>query len=174
MRQLEACVSGIGEEQTMRRKDREVTDVLGLKEILDMCKTCHVAMVDNGKPYVVPLSFGYRLLEDGTLELYFHSAKEGRKMDILRNNPLVCFEMSQEGETVHADTPCNSGYYYSSLIGNGEVCFLNEVQEKCGALSRMFYQQTGQEIEFQEKQAETVCVYKIVSRDFTGKRKLKV
>lgn len=155
----------------MRRKDREVTDLAEIEEILKECKTCHLAMVDEGRPYVVPLSYGYQLQEDGTLELYFHSAKEGRKLDILRKNNQVCFEMSKEGEPVHADTPCNSGYYYSSVIGYGEVSFPEEVVEKCEALSYMFYQQTGRKVEFEEKQADSVCILKVVSRDFTGKRK---
>ena len=54
----------------MRRKDREVTDIGEMEEILRLCKTCHVAMVDNGSPYVVPLSYGYRLLADNALELF--------------------------------------------------------------------------------------------------------
>jgi len=40
----------------MRRKDREVTDINEIEEILNQCKTCHVAMVDSGAPCVVPLS----------------------------------------------------------------------------------------------------------------------
>ena len=80
----------------MRRKDREVTDKNQIEEILKQCKTCHVAMVDNEKPYVVPLSYGYQILEDGTLELVFHSAKDGKKINILKKNPNVCFEISME------------------------------------------------------------------------------
>lgn len=155
----------------MRRNDREVTDLAEIEEILKECKICHLAMVDESRPYVVPLSYGYQLKEDGTLELYFHSAKEGRKLDILRKNNQVCFEMSQEGEVVQADTPCNSGYYYSCVIGYGEVSFPKTAEEKCKALCDIFYQQTGQKVEFEEKQADTVCILKVVSHDFTGKRK---
>lgn len=156
----------------MRRKDREVTEMEEIKTILDACKTCHVAMVDEGMPYVIPLSYGYEI-EDSALTLYFHSAKEGRKIDILRKNNKVCFEMCQEGEPLHAETPCNSGYYFSSVIGNGEVVFIEETEEKCRALSKMFYQQSGKDMVFNEKQAQSVCVYKIVSKEFTGKRKRK-
>ena len=54
----------------MRRKDREVTNINEIKKILLQCKTCHVAMVEDGMPYVVPLSYGYRILNDNLLELY--------------------------------------------------------------------------------------------------------
>ena len=155
----------------MRRKDREVTDISGIEEILLGCKTCHVAMVDNGMPYVVPLSYGYRILGGNTLELYFHSAAEGRKIDILKRNNTVCFEMSCEGEPVHSETPCSSGYYFSSVIGFGKAVFVEDADEKRDALSVMFKHQTGKDVRFTAGQAETVCVFKIVSSEFTGKKK---
>ena len=155
----------------MRRKDREVTDISGIKEILLDCKTCHVAMVDRGIPYVVPLSYGYKILDGNVLELYFHSAAEGRKIDVLERNNNVCFEMSREGEPVHSETPCYSGYYFSSVIGFGKVIFIEDADKKRGALSVMFRHQTGQDVLFTAEQAETVCVFKIVSSDFTGKKK---
>ena len=155
----------------MRRKDREVTDINGIEEILRRCKTCHVAMIDGGSPYVVPLSYGYRILTDNVLELYFHSALQGKKLDVLKSNNAVCFEMAHEGEPVQSDTPCNSGYYYSSIIGFGQVVFIEEVAEKCKALSFMFSHQFGSEVIFTDEQAQSVCVFKVVSKDFTGKKK---
>ena len=155
----------------MRRKDREVTDIDGIEEILLQCKTCHVAMVDNGSPYVVPLSYGYKILSGNTLELYFHSALEGRKLDVLRRNNKVCFEMSNEGDPVQAEIPCNSGYYFTSVVGYGEAVFIENAEEKCKALSIIFSHQVGKNITFSPEQASSVCVFKIVSTDFTGKKK---
>jgi len=156
----------------MRREDRKVSDIRGIEEILLQCRTCHVAMVDNGAPYVVPLSYGYRIIDDGVLELYFHSALEGRKLDILKRNNNVCFEISYEGEPIHSEVPCDSGYFYASVIGFGEAVFIDEaVDDKCGALSIMFRHQTGRDVAFTARQAESVCVFKIVSTDFTGKKK---
>jgi len=155
----------------MRRKDREVTDINGIEEILLQCKTCHVAMVDDGEPYVVPLSYGYRIIDGNTLELYFHSAMEGRKIDILKQNNKVCFEMAFEGTPIHSETPCNSGYYFASIIGFGEVIFIEDSNEKCKMLSIMFKHQAGKDVSFTADQAKNVCVYKIISTNFTGKRK---
>ena len=155
----------------MRRKDREVTELAEIREILDLCKTCHVAMRDGEELYLVPLSYGY-VLEDGVLTLYFHSAQEGRKIDIWKKDPKVCFEICCEGEAVIGKTPCNSGYKFSSLIGWGEVQFIEDEQEKCRALSCMYAHQTGQDVTFTTQQAQTVCVYKIASERFTGKRKM--
>ena len=156
---------------SMRRRDREVSGIDGIEEILLLCKTCHVAMIDGGAPYIVPLSYGYSILEGNVLELYFHSAPSGRKLDILRRSNKVCFEMAYEGEPVHTESPCNSGYYYSSVIGSGSVEFIDDPYEKCRALSVMFRHQSGKDVIFTAEQADSVCVFKIISADFTGKKK---
>ncbi len=153
----------------MRRTDREVTDIENLTEILNGCKTACIAMMDGNMPYVLPMSYGYEFVED-KLILYFHCAKEGRKLDILKENNNVCFTVFSEGEPVHADTPCNSGYYYASIVGKGRAELIESPAEKCDALTRMFEHQTGKTVEFTDAEAATVCVFKIVSREYTGKR----
>lgn len=156
----------------MRRKDREVTDIEQIKEILNNCKTCRLAMVDEGMPYVIPLSYGYEVKEE-TLTLYFHSAKAGRKIDILHKNNAVCFEISLEGKPIYAEkTPCNSGYYFSSVHGFGNAVFLDDVNEKCDALTCLMKQQSNIDVSFTPEQTDKVCVFKVVSVGFTGKRKL--
>jgi len=152
----------------MRRKDREVNDIKVITGILDMCKTASVAMVDHDVPYVIPLSYGYEI-KDGVLILYFHCAKEGRKMDILKRDNRVCFTVFNEGEPLYAETPCNFGYHYSSIIGNGVVEFIENSADKRDALSKMFAHQSGKDAEFTEAQADSVCVFKITAKDYTGK-----
>ena len=154
----------------MRRKDREVTEPAEIADILLSCRTACIAMVDHELPYVVPMNYGYELTHD-TLVLYFHSAKEGRKLDVLRRCGKVCFSVFSEGEPVHAETPCNSGYYYSSVIGNGTVEFIDDLAEKKAALQKLVFHQTGRQVDFTDGQADSVCVFKIVSTDYTGKRK---
>ena len=156
----------------MRRKDREIADMAEIKKILECCKTCYVAMVDNAAPYVVPMSYGYAL-ENETLTLYLHSAKEGRKIDILTHNPSVCFAVATEGEPVFPETPCNSGYYFSSVIGDGEAVLIEDTGEKCAALACLFKHQSGKDVTFSGEQANAVCVFKIVSKSFSGKKKEK-
>ena len=72
----------------MRRYEREMADKAELEAVLAKATVVHLAMVDEGRPYVVPMNFGYA---DGCL--YLHGAKEGRKMRILRRNPAVCFNL---------------------------------------------------------------------------------
>ncbi len=154
----------------MRRKDREITSLEKIEEIIRSCKICHIAMSRGGEPYLVPMSYGYEMA-GGRLTLCLHSAREGKKLDILRQNSRVCFEISREEGLVYSNSPCGCGTLYSSVIGDGEVVFINDGDEKCEALSRLYKHQTGDEVKFTHRQADAVCVFKIISEQFTGKRR---
>ena len=154
----------------MRRKDREVATIEGIRSIIEKCKLCHLAMVDNGLPYVIPMNFGYEL-DNKTLILYFHSAQSGRKIEILNKHKAVCFEMAVEGTLGKVADPCNAGYYFESVLGFGRVEFIEDIPEKCRALSLLMKHQANRDFTFTEKQADGVCVFKVISTDFTGKRK---
>ena len=157
----------------MRRKDREVTQKEELIEILDSCKTACIAMIDGDIPYNVPLNYGYEFKGDDLI-LFFHCAKEGRKIKKIKNSNRVCFALFSEGEPIHAETPCSSGYYYSSIIGNGTAQFVEDMDEKKHALKKLVEHQMQVETEFTDAQADTVCVFKVISKDYSGKRKPKM
>ena len=68
----------------MRRHDREITDSREILSIVNECKVIRLAMLDEqGLPYIIPLNFGYRFA-DGVFTFYCHSAREGRKLELLR------------------------------------------------------------------------------------------
>ena len=103
----------------MRRKEREVTDAGEIREILDECKVCRLGLSDEDGIYMVPMNYGYRE-QDGKLILYFHGAKEGKKVEMIRKDPRAGFEMDcghglQEGEKA-----CQYSYYFASVIGTGK------------------------------------------------------
>ncbi|MFC1589898.1 pyridoxamine 5'-phosphate oxidase family protein [Candidatus Omnitrophota bacterium] len=63
--------------------------------------------------------------------MYFHSAREGMKIDYIRSNPNVCFELEGEAEIVrHGSIPCDFTFSYLSVIGFGEVSEITEKDEK--------------------------------------------
>ncbi|MCJ7619404.1 MAG: pyridoxamine 5'-phosphate oxidase family protein, partial [Anaerolineae bacterium] len=66
----------------MRRAEREIKDREAIEDILRRATVCRLAVCDGNVPYVVPLSFGYA---DNCL--YFHSAREGRKIETIKANP---------------------------------------------------------------------------------------
>ncbi len=67
----------------MRRKDREVTDIVAITEIIDRMDVIRVGFYDGKEVYIVPLSFGYEQ-KDGRFTFYMHGAKVGRKADLVR------------------------------------------------------------------------------------------
>ena len=153
----------------MRRKDREVTDREAIRAILDKAKVLHLAMIDNGRPYVVPLHYGYSLDDDG-LTLYLHSAKEGRKLDVLQQNDRVAFVLETDVNPVSGgDIPCKYGEAYASVMGEGTAVLLDDPVQKIEALQILMKTQTGREFAFTPAMAESVSVIRVNVDSFTAK-----
>ena len=183
----------------MRRKDREVLGDENIAKIIEQCTTCHVAMTDDADtsmPYVIPLSFGYSL-NSGVLELYFHCAHVGKKLDCIRKNPNIAFSMCVENRIeIHEEAYCKSGRFYASVVGQGKAEIVEDIAEKCRGLSLLMERQAAaphhpdsaqysqstssahstqsaipHKFEFTPEQAATVTIFKITSTNFTGKAK---
>ena len=69
--------------EEMRRKDREVTELETVKEIIRQCDVLRLGLADGDYPYIVPMNFGWEEKE-GRLYFYLHGAAEGRKAELLR------------------------------------------------------------------------------------------
>ena len=113
----------------MRRAEREITDRAQIEEIIARAQVCHLALLDGDWPYLVPLSYGYR---DGVL--YLHSAPTGLKIELLRRNPQVCFEMETDVALLPAESACGFGMRYRSVIGRGVARLIADPQAKAAAL----------------------------------------
>ncbi len=150
----------------MRRKDRELTDRSSIDQIIRRCQVCHLAVCDEGQPYVIPLNFGY----DGQC-LYFHSATSGKKLDILKRNSRVGFAFYILHEITKADSPCQWGARYESVIGSGLTESLDSHQEKASALGWIIRQYGGEPGDFTEKELDSVAVIRISVSSISGKTK---
>ena len=76
----------------MRRKDREVIDFEEVTAVINACECCRLGFVDGNEAYIVPLNFGFEIKNEKFI-LYFHCAKEGRKIDLIPKQETVSFEM---------------------------------------------------------------------------------
>ena len=153
----------------MRRKDRQITDLEAIRAILDKAKVLHLAMIDGDRPYVVPLNYGYTL-ENGALTLYLHSAREGRKLDVLRQNDRVAFVLETNVSQVSGgDIPCKYGEAYASVMGEGRAVLLTDSAEKMAALSILMKTQTGSTFSFTPEMTDGVAVIRIDVDSFTAK-----
>jgi nitroimidazol reductase NimA-like FMN-containing flavoprotein (pyridoxamine 5'-phosphate oxidase superfamily) len=149
----------------MRRKEKEITDKKEIENILKKSQICHIAMVDKDKPYIVPMNFGY---ENKTL--FFHSALEGRKINLIKQNPNLCFEIDQVVQFKKAKLACDWSIEYKSVIGEGRAQLLYDPEEKREGLDIIMAQYSGRTFEYPSEMLEKTLVIKLVIDKMTGKQ----
>lgn len=111
----------------MRRTDREIKDMDIIKSILDKAKVIRLSLFNDDYPYIVPLCFGYEMTDNG-MDIYLHCAKEGLKLDLVRKNNHVAFEVDDfvKTEIMHYGITAR----YKSVIGFGKAIILENDEEK--------------------------------------------
>ena len=154
----------------MRRKDREITGLAEIMEILSRCQVCRLGMCQKGMPYVVPLNFGVER-EGERLVLYFHGAREGKKLDIIRENPQVCVEFDGEHRLLEGETACAHSFAYESVIGFGKAEILESHEEKAQGLAVILRSLTGKEFTLTPEQTQSVAVLRVALEEVAGKRR---
>ncbi len=149
----------------MRRKEREIKDLTEIEQILKDSKILRLALVDGDKPYVVPMNFGYK-----DRALYLHSAPEGRKIDLIKKNPNVCFEVDEVVHFRKAKLACDWGVAYKSVIGSGKAVLLHTPDEKRQAFDIIMAQYSDREFEYSHSMLEKTIAIKIEIEKMTGKK----
>lgn len=151
----------------MRRQDREINDRKKIDDIIRRSVVCRLGMSDGAEPYVVPMNFGY----DGRF-VYFHGAREGQKIDILRANPRVCLEFDIPGEFVVSDTACVWTMKYQSVIAHGVAEIADGSEEKRQGLSVVMAQVDPRAYTFPDEVLKNVCVLRVRIESISGKESL--
>lgn len=150
----------------MRRTEREVTAPAEVEQMLAQGTVCHLGLVDGDRAYVVPVSYGY---QEG--RLYVHSAGMGHKVELLRANNNVCFEVTVESSVVPAGSPCSWSVRYASVIGYGRASFIDDRAEKARALDVITGHYGGGEgHDYPAESLDRVTVIAIAVESLTGKR----
>lgn len=173
----------------MRRKDREMNKEFGLK-IIDNSNYGVLSVIDENEniPYSLPLS----IVRDGN-SLYFHSAKSGKKVELLEENKIVTVvfvgetkipeNFSKEELEDMKDDETKAVQFISkvfttefeSTIVKGKVKFVGEKEEKIKALKLICEKYTPTKMEYFHIAIKTALdktnVYKIDMREITSKRK---
>jgi len=152
--------------RAMRRSDREITDRNDIEDIIKKSSVCRLAMADGNRPYIIPLNFGYR---DNVL--YFHSARDGKKIDILRKNPQICFEFDIGHELITAEKSCDWGMKYKSVIGFGTASLVEDMDQRHEALAIIMRQYSTANHEFDEATVNKTAIIKVEIEMMTGKKK---
>ena len=158
----------------MRRKDREVLDETKIDEFIKNCDCCRIGFYDkeNDEVYIVPLNFGYSNIDNKRV-LYFHGAKEGRKINLISKTNKVSFEMDSNHELIVGTMPCNYSERYQCIMGTGLISFVEENKEKAMALNEIMFQSTGKkDWKFPEAMLNRVAVFKIEVTNLSCKEHL--
>jgi uncharacterized protein len=140
-------------------KNRKITYKPELDAIIGKCESCNLAMTDEeGKPYVVPMNFGY----DGN-SIYLHSSRKGRKIDLLRRRPAVCLSFSTDHglRWVNEEVACSWGMKYRSVLAYGSVEFIEDYDEKVSALKIIMKQYSEKEFTFNAPAVNDVLVFRV-------------
>lgn len=149
----------------MRRKDKEITDKGQIMGILERGKVCRVAFFDDEFPYMVPVCYGF----DGT-SVFFHGFNGGKKMECLRKDPRICFEVEEDIEIVSDPDPCEWTLKYRSVVGFGKAAVLEDPEEKRTGLDVVVRQFAGRELPFPAQAMAAVAVVRIDIQSMTGRR----
>jgi uncharacterized protein len=151
----------------MRRKDKEITDADEIMSILEKADICRIALCDRDRPYVFPMNFGIC----GN-NIFLHAAREGRKIDIIKENNNVCFEAETNIVSVDSDLVCDFGMKYFSVIGNGKAYIAENDDEKKKGLDCIVkkYSKNKDDVGYDEKMLEKVLIIRIEIENMTGKR----
>lgn len=108
--------------------EREVTEIELIEAMLNQFHHVNLGLHDtDGYPYVVPVNFGFEIIED-KLYVYTHFMKKGHKLDLMRNNPKVCLEFSMFHD--FPDRPYKGHRHdYRSVIAKGEIQIIDAKED---------------------------------------------
>ena len=154
----------------MTKREFQITDEAQIREILDTAKVLHLGLCADNEPYVVPMNYGY-VMEEGRLVLYLHSAVRGKKLDMIRENPRVFFELDCDVTPFEGKVACQYGLTYSSVMGRGTARIIEDVEEKMQAMSILMKTQTRKDFTFNERLVSIVAVIRIDVQEYTAKHR---
>ena len=154
----------------MTKREFTITDEQQLRSILDSAKVLRLGLAVDNVPYIYPMNYGYRM-EEGRLTLYLHSAAKGRKLEILRKNPNVCFELDCDYVPFEGRVACQYGLSYSAVSGRGRAVLVEDVEEKMEAMRSLMKTQTGKDFSFNERLVSIVSVIRVDVSEYTAKHR---
>ena len=156
--------------QGMTKRELQITDLAQIREILDTAKVLRLGLAVDNEPYIVPMNYGYTL-EGEKLTFYLHSARKGKKLDMLRANPSVFVELDCDLKPFNGVKPCQYGLSYSSVMARGTARIVEDVEEKMEAMTVLMKTQTGKDFSFDEKLVSIVAVIRIDVTEYTAKHR---
>lgn len=150
----------------MRRKDKEVTSREWQYNVLREGEYLTLALSGtDGQPYIVPMNYGF-----GDGYVIVHGALKGQKIDMIKANPLVCFNVVTGTEIIrNEEDPSEFSEKYRSVTGTGTARMLEDTAEKKTALQTLMKHYDGPTEPIPEGMLRGVSVIIIDIKELTGK-----
>jgi nitroimidazol reductase NimA-like FMN-containing flavoprotein (pyridoxamine 5'-phosphate oxidase superfamily) len=154
----------------MRRSDRELSEMKDIEEIISNSDVCRIALANDNIPYIVTMNFGY--ISSPEKALYFHCAPAGKKLDMIRRNNYVCFEMDTDHQITKGEKGCDWGMKFSSVIGSGKIFIVEDKEEKKLGMNCILEQYGGSApFNYDERVFNSTTILRLEIAEITGKRK---
>ena len=155
----------------MRQSKKEIKDQTVIEDLLTTCAVGRLGTIgQDGYPMVKPLNFAYL-----DKKIYFHSAREGEKIDDIKRDSRVCFEIDLPIAFVKSTgSPCKAEYLYRSVIAKGRAHLVEEPSERLLALKGLMekYQPEGGYEDFPEEKVNRTGIVRIDLEEMIGKEDL--
>ncbi len=161
------------------KKAVTITNKESIQEILDDAEYGTLALCEKNKPYSLPINF----VQLDTV-IYFHGAKKGKKMDIIKNNSYASFSVVELCSLLSSyfstddGSACPATQLFKSVIIDGQIELVTSYDEKAKALEMLMkkLQKEGKYIplnhKMYEKAINATALFKLIPEQTTGKYKL--
>lgn len=153
----------------MRRNEKEITDITEIESVISSSDVCRIAMANDNIPYIVTMNFGY--VGGAEKILYFHCAKEGRKLEMIRKNNYVCFEIDTDHNLYKGKAACDYSMKYRSVVGYGTITVIADDNEKIAGLDAiMTHYSNEKDFKYRKASVDKMCLLRLNILTMTGKR----
>lgn len=139
-----------------------------IEALIQRNRVCYVGLIDlKGRPYVMPMNFGYK-----DEMIYLHSGPESGSVEALKKNPEVCITFSEGHELVYQNenVACSYRMKSSSVICRGKVIFEDDFDKKIEALNVIMAQYVDKkEFNYSEPAVKNVLIWKVKIEEVSSK-----
>lgn len=145
---------------------QEISEREAQLDVIRRSQVCHLGMVDEGLPYVLPFNFGF---EDPYI--YLHSSFVGRKIETLKKNNNVCLSFSLDYDLFKQNeaVACSWSMKYRSVMVFGKVFFVDDINEKRKAMDSVMKQFSTESFTYSDAAINHVCVMRVEIDKITGR-----
>ncbi len=150
----------------MRRTEKEITDKDIINNILSGSRICRLGLVDNGTAYIVPVYYAF---SEGSI--FIHSAPYGRKMDLIRQNEKVSFEIEYTDRIIRDKIPCRWTSKFRSVMGEGTITIVTDTFQKQKGLDLIMRKYgASTDLSYDDASLSGMVVLELTINSITGKQ----